>query len=74
MSDNVIITSPGEQKVIDRFIEHQRAAGKRGGLSRSPRKIAACRRNLARVRRRRHDPAAVIEPAVPITNDEYNRP
>lgn len=63
-SDNVTILTPGltpgEQKIVDRFTEHQRAAGKKGGKSRSPRKIAACQRNLARVRRRRHDPAAEL--------------
>lgn len=45
-----------EPIIIDTLKEHQSKAGKKGGRSRSPVKIAAARANLAKVRARRHNP------------------
>ena len=59
-TDNNVISrhpvTPGQQKLIDRYTQHQSKAGKRGGRSRSPAKIAASRANLAKVRAKRHNP------------------
>ena len=47
---------------MDRFQEHQSKAGKKGGRSRSPEKVAAARANLAKVRARRHNPVTGPQP------------
>jgi len=51
MADN-----PGNVPINDAFKAHQSKAGRIGGRSKSPAKIAAVKRNLMKVRSRRHNP------------------
>lgn len=55
--------------IIDTFKLHQSKAGKKGGRSRSPAKVAAARANLAKVRARRHNPVTGPQVGEKVGND-----
>lgn len=58
----VIPESEGFKRIMARYRAHQSESGRKGGSSRSERKITASRASLVKARARRHNKVVIIPP------------